>query len=393
MLKLLREKKLAKKIIFWILIVISVGAFVIWGAGASRITSKYTETAGEIFGNKISLQEFLESKTNISNNYKLQLGDNYSKIIPYVNINNQAWQQLILSAQAKKLKISISDQEVIQSIMDNPFFHRDRKFDRGIYERITNYFFGASPRKFEEQIRRSLSIKKLYEQTTKDLKLSDEELLQEYKKENQTLSINYLKISAQDFKEKIKITEAEINNYYRDNPQEFKSLPEVKDNQPPALKEIKEKIKEILLNKKADEEAKKTAENYKIKIDQYLIKKPKARFKNIGKKLKIKIITSEPFKRGSAIPEIAMNKEFSESAFTLKPGEISSPLSTPSGCFLIEQEKFTDIDEKKFNEEKETFRGKLLEAKKQSIFDAYVEKLTTEAKLKEYSQSNLPVNE
>ncbi|TAN61154.1 hypothetical protein EPN16_03840 [bacterium] len=226
MLKILREKERAKKIIFWVLIAVIVIAFALWGSESYRQKSG-PDYAGVIFGRAVSIPEFRRIYISCLNDARLRWGEDYQKLLPLLGLNNQAWMKLALLRHAKKLKINVSDDEVVRSISTNPIFLKDGKFSQDTYERITRYYFRASPREFEEETRNNLIIRKLYDKLTKDVTVSGEEALNGYKQEFESLSINYIRIKHDDFISEVKLEDNELKDYYQKNALIFKMPPAV----------------------------------------------------------------------------------------------------------------------------------------------------------------------
>ena len=160
-----------------------VFAFVLWGAGSVKQSSKESNYAGVVFGRRVSNPEFRKIRASCLNDLKFRFGENYNVLLQFVDLNNQAWIKLILLEHAKKQKrFTASNQEVIDEIASNPLFSKDGKFNQDTYGRIIRYFLGTQPREFEEQTRNNLIIRKLYVQATKDAALTDTEVLEAYKK-------------------------------------------------------------------------------------------------------------------------------------------------------------------------------------------------------------------
>lgn len=484
MLTILRKKESTKKIIFWILVVVCVFAFVLWGVGTYKHGSYGPNYAGAIFGKKISLPEFRKIHLGCLNDVRLRFGEKYREILKYIDLNNQAWIKLILLEHAKKIKIKVSDQEVIQEITTSPLFNRDGKFRKDIYIRMLRYFLGTQPRDFEEQTRINLTIRKLYERQTKDIKLSDDEILKAYKEDNEETSVDYIKVKKEDFLKEINPKDEELNDFYKKNSQlflrpetinveyigidyaqdakdedkekafrelnslykkiknakEFKSLAkkpfsvresgffalnepikdigydtrfsqaafnlkekeispivktqkgvyvlrilQKKESYTPELKDIKEKVFDALKLDKAEGIAKEKIQKYKNEIQEYISKKKASNLKSAAKKLNIESKSTEMFKRKGDIPEIGSSKEFKDAAFSLKQNQISDVVKTPLGYFILEQNKFSSIDEEKFKKEKEEFRQKLLDTKKQEAFNTLTEDLFKQSNLKDFS--------
>ena len=181
MLKLLRNKKLAKKI--WIVLAIMVlPAFLFWGIGSMGDNKKQSIYLGELYGKKISSTEFKDALDAVKNLAIIRYGAKFSEMEKQLNLNAQAWHRLILLHEAKMRKISVSDRQVIELIESYPFFQYKGSFDNRIYNDMLQYIFRTQPRAFEEQTRQNLMVSKLYAQITKDVSVDDKELRQAYAK-------------------------------------------------------------------------------------------------------------------------------------------------------------------------------------------------------------------
>ncbi|MEK6564331.1 MAG: SurA N-terminal domain-containing protein [Candidatus Omnitrophota bacterium] len=486
MLKILRQKKRAQKIILSGMVVVMVFAFVLWGAGAWKQSSKESNYSGVIFGRRVSNPEFRKIRLSCLNDLKFRFGENYNVLLQFVDLNNQAWIKLILLEYAKKQKITASNQEVIDEIASNPLFSKDGKFNQDTYGRIIRYFLGSQPREFEEQTRNNLIIRKLYVQATKDAALTDTEVLEAYKKDNETLSVHYIQTDSKNFLSDIKTSEDELKDYYQKNSSQFKRPPTVKieyigidyppdskeaqmigvseqmnnihskikksselkslagdnvihkesgffasdeplegieseefykyafslgagqvspviktlkgvyilkvirkkDPYIPELTETRPKAEEALKLIKAKEEARKKAEDYRNKIDGYLKNDQAINLKKAAELLGVELKTTPAFKRGQAIPDADIDLSVLNSAFELKPGEISPILEGAKSIFIVEPDKFTGIDQEKFKQDKAAFSENLLEKKKQDAFNSLQSQLIGQANLKQYISSS-----
>jgi len=221
MLKKLRNKKTAKKV--WIVLaIIIVPAFMLWGLGGALRSQRESIYAGKIFRQKISALEYKDALDAVKNMAIIQFGDNLSEVQKYLNLESQAWERLILLTDAKKRKINVNDKEVVESIQKYPFFQRNGKFDRKIYSEILQFVFRTQPRIFEEQTRQNLMINKLYNTVTQSLNLTEEEIKNVYRKENEEVSIYYIASLYADFVKDIAATDEELKDYFAKNSLDFK---------------------------------------------------------------------------------------------------------------------------------------------------------------------------
>lgn len=222
MLKKLRRKKTAKWI--WIILAILIlPAFILWGSGSMIRSRQETTYAGQIFGRKIGFPEYQEALNAVKNQMVMQFGDNLSEIQKYIKLEPQAWDRLILLYEAKKKGIKVSDKEVIEAIENYPFL-KDKKgqFDNRIYAEILRYVFRTQPRIFEEQTRQNLTLKKLFDETTKNVKVDEREIKEEYRKTNEEISLYYIAGLYSDFAKSLTPSEEELKDYFAKNSLEFK---------------------------------------------------------------------------------------------------------------------------------------------------------------------------
>ncbi|PIP19304.1 MAG: hypothetical protein COX41_03565 [Candidatus Omnitrophica bacterium CG23_combo_of_CG06-09_8_20_14_all_41_10] len=179
MLRLLRNKKTAKKI--WIgLAIMVLPAFVFWGFGSASRGKNESGYIGKISGKKISDLEFKDSLSAVRNMAIMQYGEKLPEIEKYLDLEAQTWQRLALLYEAKKYKIKASDQEVVELIESYPFFKHNGAFDNRIYNDLLKYAFRTQARIFEEQTRQNIIISKLYHKITEGVTIDDHEIREGY---------------------------------------------------------------------------------------------------------------------------------------------------------------------------------------------------------------------
>ena len=166
MLKVLRNKKTARKI--WIgLAIIIIPAFTLWGFGSAFRSKQENPPLGKLFGRSISTLEFKDAVDAVRIEALIRFGDKYQEMQQYLNFETEAINRLILLREAKIRKIKVSDKEVIEQIESYPFFMAKGQFDTKNYEQNLQYGFHIQPRAFEEQVRQNMTISKLYRQITR----------------------------------------------------------------------------------------------------------------------------------------------------------------------------------------------------------------------------------
>jgi hypothetical protein len=179
MLKILRDRKTAKKI--WIgLGIIIMPAFIFWGFGGAIRDKDEKGYIGKIAKKNISVMEFKDSINAVRNLAIMQYGENLEAIEKNLNLETQAWQRLALLEVAKKSKIRASDKEVIAQVTSYPFFMQKGKFDNRTYKDVLKYVFRTQPRAFEEQTRQNIIISKLYHKKTDGITIGENEIRDGY---------------------------------------------------------------------------------------------------------------------------------------------------------------------------------------------------------------------
>jgi peptidyl-prolyl cis-trans isomerase D len=265
MLRKLHNKKTQKKI--YLILIIGVGLpFLLWGTTSSIRGRKVDTYYGKIFGKKISQSEFEDALRAVEIQARMQFGESFYELQKLLNLKNLAFQRLILLYEAKRKKIRVTDAELINSIEHNPTFQKNGKFDKNLYETIIRYEFQLQPRAFEEYFREDMILKKLSDSVTNAISLTDQEIKEAYKKENEQININYIAGLPSDFQKDITPTEEELNDYFSKNSIEFKQP--LSFNLEYLSLDSQEKIKNnnFYLNKK--ENLEKIAKNYNLTIQE-----------------------------------------------------------------------------------------------------------------------------
>lgn len=343
MLKILRNKKTAKKI--WLgLALIIVPAFIFWGSGSMIRSQERGNLPGRIFGRAVSQQEYQEALLAVKNQAMMQFGDNLGEIQKYVDFNALAWQRLVLLAEARKKRINASDAEVIGQIESLPLFKNAHgQFDNRLYNQILQYVLRTQPRTFEEQVRQNIIMRKLYEKVTSDIKIDDRLLKEEYKKTNQEVSVSYIAAIPSDFISDLNITEQQEKEYFLKNEFEFK-MP------------ISYNLEYVTLSSegKSEEELKDTIQKLSISLHK------KNNLKGAAGELGLQVKETGLFTEDAPIPGIGWSQEVSRLLSKWKAGK--APITIASGkeiyVLVLKEKKAPYVPD--FETVKDRAREKLL---------------------------------
>lgn len=205
---------------FYILFIIVILTFIFWGVGSvDKSTDVPVATVGK---NKITVEEYwsaYERALNLAREtYKEKFNEEIEKKLKLKErVLNSLIEDKLLLESAKAVGISVTDEELEDSILNEPTFKRDGVFNRNIYLR-TLQLNRLTPQIYEEMRRRELTIEKMIRVITESVDLTPSELkgLQDdkVKKELAYLLINSKReLAIRSFIDGLKRqTEIRINN-------------------------------------------------------------------------------------------------------------------------------------------------------------------------------------
>lgn len=220
MLRNMHNKTFQKRV-FFILSVVIIPAFVLSGVYLAS-TRRQEIIIGKLGGRKITASEFSEASAAIRTQLQSQFGKDFEQVEKLFDINALAYERIMLLDQAKKAKLRVSDREVQQGILQNPSFQRKGSFDQTTYEYVLRYGMNVQPRVFEERVRDNLALLKLYELKTKDVSVTDEDVKNEYTRQNEQVSVSHISASPFEYQKDLTVTEDELQAYYKENAETFK---------------------------------------------------------------------------------------------------------------------------------------------------------------------------
>jgi len=201
MLRTMRSNLKTLSWTLWLVILAFVGfIFVEWGMGTNAVGSDNTNYLMSIDGETISLQDFKY--------YQSLFKWNNNQIIYTLKQNG------VLSHEAKKLNMIVSDQELNAQIFD--IFQY-----KGVFIGMEQYrnFLARNKiniKNFETFLKRFFILPQKYRNLISSGEVIDEDSLKEkYHKTKDFADIEYIKISPEWIKDEIKITDKDREDYYK----------------------------------------------------------------------------------------------------------------------------------------------------------------------------------
>jgi peptidyl-prolyl cis-trans isomerase D len=316
---------------------------------------------------KISVVEFQNAYNNIRRQQEQMYRQGGGELSPQMlaffrqqAIQGLVDQELILR-EAKKAGITATDDEVRKQILEYEFFKRNGQFvGEQEYKRIIDAAFRMDERTFENAVREDILVAKFSEVLTAGMLVSDKEVEEQYRKQNLTAKIDFVKFEVAPKLKDIQPTPEELRAYYESHKNDFQTGEQRKvqylwishQSEKNKVQISEQKLKEFYEQNKArfskPEQVKarhillKTGEGKDdaavLKQAQELVTKLRggADFEALAREYSEDPGSKENggdlgfFGRGSMVPE------FEQAAFSLQQNQISDPVKTQFGYHIIQ---------------------------------------------------------
>lgn len=400
------------KTIMWAIAIFIVPAFVIWNIG-SAVKNRKSGFAGKIFNKKVAWKDFTEEKHAVRNDIWMRYGEQPEQ---YNNLDEQTWTRLIILNEAKRENIKVSNKELLKYIKELPVFKYSDLAPEN-YAMIIARVFQQSPSDFEKGIRHSLMINKLMGKITEDLTVSDLEVKNAYKEEFEQASASYILIEPKDFQDSVSIkNEDDLKAYYENNKEQLRKPEQVNVNYIQIkLEQFKkaaiiteEQIKKYYDNNKSEFKEEKTDGKKEASIEYKKLSDVSGLIKNkllekeminqasglsrtimnklygdvsfeaVAKEHGLTAKETGPFSMFDQIPDIGLSFPFLKAAFSLKPGEVSQIIKTPTAFYILKPIKKIEPYIPEYSAVKNEVKKLYIEAQSQILAQEKGEKIQSE---------------
>ena len=395
MLLAIRERVMG--IVGWIILAILCIAFAFFGLNS------YLESDQAIFAASVNGVEISSGQENLAyqrlrKRMEEMMGSSFDPaMIDESVLRKTALRQIIneelLFQEAADAGFASSDQQLAAQINSINSFKADGKFSKQRYERVLANQ-GMSPAEFEGQLRRGIISDQLRSGIVVTAAATPNELELAYRLQGQQRRFSYLILPTSSFMSEVKVTDADIEQYYETHGQEFMSPQKVK------LQYLELNAAMLAVNSLPDEqtlralyeeesglfssEEERHARHILVMFqdtDEETIEKATRKADGIIKRLDAgesfadlaREVSEDPgsassggdlgfFARGIMVPE------FENAVFGMQVGETSGPIRSAYGIHIIELLEIKPQTVKSFEEVREILANQFLSEERSDLF-------------------------
>jgi peptidyl-prolyl cis-trans isomerase D len=363
MLDFMRRQHKNLKWVLWVVIIVLGGGMVVayipfGDLGTMSIVGGDVAKVGD---EAVTAVEFKNTYTNYVRNMQQQLTPEIRKAFGFdKQILDYLISQKVIMAEARRLGLQVTENEIQQNIYSNPAFVSGGSFiGKQRYEELLLQN-NIKAEDYENAVRNELMSAKILSFVTAGVSVNDKEAEDEYRKRNEKAVLNYFLIDPVKLEAKIALNDQDLKDYYEKNKARY-TVPEKRRSRYAFVDVVKyhlaAKAEDAELKAYYDEHAEEyrlpeqiTAQHILFKVEN---KKPEeieairkkatdalARAKkgeDFGK-LAAEFSEGPTAKLGGNLGTLqrgARGPEFDQAAFALGPGAISDLVNTPEGFHII----------------------------------------------------------
>lgn len=218
MLKQLSRLEKTRNTILLLFVVLMAISLVIFYAPsrnteATANLSRSQETAATVGSETVTVGEVATAQENMMRQYA-QFGSQFTP--PVKNILDGEIASRLVRIEATRLNLNASDEEVAASIREQLKAGGVDVNNRETYRRIVTENFGGVE-KFEQSVRDDIAREKLNAFLTSGVSVSEEEVVNDWKKSNTSFDLIYVPVTSEGVMAKIEPSEEDLRAYFEKN--------------------------------------------------------------------------------------------------------------------------------------------------------------------------------
>jgi peptidyl-prolyl cis-trans isomerase D len=332
------------------------------GTGADAASS---DTIAKVEGHEITAGEFRRTYQAQLQAYRSAYGANMNdQLLKQLGIEQQILQQMVderaALAEAERLGITVSDEEVRQRIFAMPAFQENGGFigEQRYQQLLRMQRPPMMPSEFETNVRHGLTVEKLRASLTDWLAVPDKELEEVYRRRNDKIKLAVVTFNADSFRGQATASDADVASHFEAHKDDFK-IPEKRKIRYVLLDIDAIRAKVVVPQADIEKAYNSSIEQYttpeQVRASHILLKTEgktdadvKAKAEAILKQAKAGADFAELAKKNSEDESNAKNggdldyfgrgrmvPEFDQAVFAMQPGQISDLVKTQYGYHII----------------------------------------------------------
>jgi peptidyl-prolyl cis-trans isomerase D len=342
--------------------------FVIWGVGT--VGGERVDIVARVHGQTITRSELERTTALLRRRYEDMLKGNFSAdLARSLDLRGRALDQLIdqalLSHEAERLGVTVSDTELVEEITKIPDLQDNGRFNRDRLEAVLRYQRDRG--EFENEIRQNLLFQRLNALVTDGVQVSDAEVEERYRQDHEQANLAFVRLGAAELAKTVTLTDDDLQQYltahedrYRVPARvraryaayraaEFAARVEPTDGEVAEYYELHKddrftepeqvRARHILVKVAADADDKTKAAARKKATDLLAKVKGGADFAALAAKQSDDAGSAASGGDLGLFPRGRMTPEFERAAFALQPGGLSDVIETPFGFHVIKVEE------------------------------------------------------
>ncbi len=212
-------------VIFTLLII----PFALWGV------SSYFEAGGEVIaievnGEALSLGDYQRAYQVLKQRWQeiasQPITDDIQPLLKQQTIDRLIRAELF-KQQSARMRLAVSDADVLNTLEQIPAFNDENGFSPALLEAYVSSQ-GLTPATFKAQIKQDMLLEQLQGTLIESSFATRQEALRFARIENEKRDLAYVVLSSDKAKERIAVSDAEIDTYYKENQQAFMQPEKVK---------------------------------------------------------------------------------------------------------------------------------------------------------------------
>jgi peptidyl-prolyl cis-trans isomerase D len=195
----------------------------------SAASASPREVVASVEGRDVTAGQFQRRFQTQMQAYQQAYGGNINaQLLKQLGIEQQILQQMVdeqaAIVEAERHGITVSDEELRAQILSFPAFQENGRFvgEQRYVQILRSQRPPLTTSEFEESVRRSMSLEKFRGALTDWMSLSDAELRKEYTARNEKVKLQLVAITAETFKDKVSLSDADVASYFESHKAEYR---------------------------------------------------------------------------------------------------------------------------------------------------------------------------